>query len=303
MRKIVLLIVLSLCVTLSYAQPKTFKFEGRPLPDWIMGSTPVPHDDTYYYKVFEGMGEDMDEARNQAIVKAFQQATAFISTTITTSDIYKALEKGNSLNVISEEFTIPIYFTCEFSKKSFDGKSWHYWILCQLAVSGNKAPHFDTYFSDCNQHSIWDQKKYDAEHKIKRAENQANGKALLASVFIPGAGQMMKKHYLEGSLTLVGEAALLGAGIGTLFAARNKANILNSYGVDYKTYQSAQKSKPVLEGVSYACFGLAAVLYGINLWRAYAAEPKRRSYAFYPTIIPVENNTNYALGMGASIKF
>lgn len=134
---------------------------------------------------------------------------------------------------------------------------------------------------------------------------KSNTNAIIASAFIPGAGQMVKRHYTEGALTLVGEVALLGAGVGTYFGAKQQTKIMNSYGIDYATYQSAQKAKPIYQGVSYACFGLAAVLYGVNLWRAYTIEPKQHNYAFYPTIIPVENttNSNYALGLGATIKF
>lgn len=134
---------------------------------------------------------------------------------------------------------------------------------------------------------------------------KANTSAIIASAFIPGTGQMVKRHYTEGALTLVGEVALLGAGVGTYFGAKQQTKIMNSYGIDYATYRSAQKAKPIYQGVSYACFGLAAVLYGVNLWRAYTIEPKQRNYAFYPTIIPVENttNSNYALGLGATIKF
>lgn len=78
---------------------------------------------------------------------------------------------------------------------------------------------------------------------------------------------------------------------------------MNSYGIDYATYQSAQKARPIYRGVSYTCFGLAAVLYGVNLWRAYSLKPKQQQYAFYPAIIPVDNNNNYAFGLGANIKF
>jgi hypothetical protein len=281
------------------------KYEGRPMPDWIMGATPEPHNSSYYYKVFDSASPDREEARNLAIKKAFQQAMAFISNTVNSADVYEAIAEGRSLNVISETFSIPIYFTCEFSKKTPDGKQWVYWILCQIAVRGNVVPQFDTHFAECNSHAIWDKEREDCLKGIRDARKKANTSAIIASAFIPGAGQMVKRHYTEGALTLVGEVALLGTGVGTYFGAKQQTKIMNSYGIDYATYQSAQKAKPIYQGVSYACFGLAAVLYGVNLWRAYTLEPKQRNYAFYPTIIPVENttNSNYALGLGATIKF
>lgn len=134
-----------------------------------------------------------------------------------------------------------------------------------------------------------------------RKRHDAN--ALVASLFIPGLGQMIKYHYLEGGLTLGCEAALIGAGVGTYLAAKKKTTIMNSYNIDYDTYQSAANSKKALQGTSFAFFGLAVALYGVNLWRAYTLKPKKRSYAFYPTIIPTDDNTNFAFGMGATIKF
>lgn len=278
------------------------KYEGRPMPDWVMGATPEPHNNSYYYKVFDSANPDREEARNQAIKKAFQQAMAFISNTVNSADVYEAIAEGRSLNVISETFSIPIYFTCEFSKKTPDGKQWVYWILCQIAVRGNVVPQFDTHFSECTSRTIWDKEREDCLNGIRDAKKKANTSAIVASVFIPGVGQMLKEHYVEGALTLVGEVALLGAGVGTYFGAKQQTKIMNSYGIDYATYQSAQKAKPIYQGVSYTCFALAAVLYGVNLWRAYTLEPKQRNYAFYPTIIQTEN-TSYALGLGATIKF
>lgn len=278
------------------------QYEGRPMPDWVMGATPEPHNSSYYYKVFEGANSDREVARNQAIKKAFQQAMAFISVGVKADEVFAAIDRGNNLNVISETFSIPIYFTCEFAKRTPDGTKWVYWILCQIAVRGNVLPQFDTHFSDCNAHDMWDKEKEDCIKGIANAEKKSNARAIVASTFIPGLGQMNKGHYLEGSLTLVGEVALLGAGVGTLYAARKQTKIMNSYGIDYATYQAAQKARPIYQGVSYACFGLAAVLYGVNLWRAYTLEPKPRNYAFYPAIISTDNN-NYAYGLGATIKF
>lgn len=303
MKRLILTIILFVGIVDCYAEDNPCsKYDGRPMPDWIMGATPEPHNNTYYYKVFEGANSDREVARNMAIKKAFQQAITFIDATVNSADVFAAIEKGGNLNVLSDTYHIPIYFTCEFSKKTPDGTQWIYWILCQIAKKGNEVPQFDTHFTDCNTHAIWDKQKEDCLKEIKKAEQNKNAKALAISLFLPGFGQMTKKHYAEGSVTFVSELALIGAGVGTYFGAKKQTQIMNSYGIDYATYQSAQKAKPIYQGVSYACFGLAAVLYGVNLWRAYTLEPKQRNYAFYPTIISTEN-TNYALGLGATIKF
>ena len=303
MKRLILTIILFVGIVYCYAQDNPCaKYDGRAMPDWIMGATPEPHNNTYYYKVFEGANSDREVARNMAIKKAFQQAITFIDATVNSADVFAAIEKGGNLNVLSDTYHIPIYFTCEYSKKTPDGTQWIYWILCQIAIRGNVVPQFDTHFTDCNTHDIWDKQKEECLKGIKKAEQNKNAKVLAISLFLPGVGQMTKGHYVEGSVTLVGELALLGAGVGTYFGAKKQTQIMNSYGIDYATYQAAQKAKPIYQGVSYACFGLAAVLYGVNLWRAYTLEPKRRSYAFYPTIISTDN-TNYALGLGATIKF
>lgn len=300
-----ILLILCLFRTLgTYAQNAPCdQYEGRPMPDWVMGATPEPLNSSYYFKVFDGANSDREVARNQAVKKAFQQAMTFISVGVRADDVFAAIDReGYNMNVISETFSIPIYFTCEFAKKSPDGTKWIYWILCQIAVRGNIVPQFDTHFSDCNTHNIWDKEKEDCMNAMADAEKKTNIKSLAVSVFLPGVGQMLKHHYVEGGFTLGGEIVLLGAGVGTYLGAKQQTKIMNSYGIDYDTYQAAKKAKPIYQGISYTCFGLAAVLYGVNLWRAYTLEPKQRLYAFYPAIIPVENN-NYALGLGVNINF
>lgn len=143
-----------------------------------------------------------------------------------------------------------------------------------------------------------------ASSSEKEYRKRTDTNALVASLFIPGLGQMLKYHNVEGGVTLACEVTLLGIGVGTYFGAKKQINIMNSYGIDYNTYKSAANSKKVLQGTSYAFFGLAVALYGVNLWRAYTLKPNRRNYAFYPTIIPTNNDNNdYALGLGATIIF
>ena len=143
-----------------------------------------------------------------------------------------------------------------------------------------------------------------ASNSEKEYRKRTDTNALVASLFIPGLGQMLKYHNVEGGVTLACEVTLLGVGVGTYFGAKKQNNIMNSYGIDYNTYKSAADSKKALQGTSYAFFGLAVALYGVNLWRAYTLKPKRRNYAFYPAIIPNDkDNNNYAFGLGAKINF
>lgn len=298
------LIAANFCCLDTVAQNK----KRPPLPDWIF-EKPQRSNITFYYHVEKGVGETETEARNAAYTQAFMQVALKLGIPFNTEDISEAVASGTNVKLLSQRFTIPMNVVCYCARPNQEFGGWNYWLLCQIPEVGY-ADHarFDD-FNDCFKHERYDahQKEIAAAAERQRQDSlqiakSNNGKALAASIFIPGSGQMMKHHYAEGSLTLVGEVVLVGAGVGTYFMAQNQTKIMNSYGIDYATYQAAQKARPIYQGVSYTCFGLAAVLYGVNLWRAYSLEPKQRNYAFYPTIIPADNTT-YAVGLGATIKF
>jgi TM2 domain-containing membrane protein YozV len=277
------------------------------MPDWIIGEIPEPHNSSYYYKVFEGVDENMETARNQAIKKAFQQAMAFVSTSVNSSDVYQAIEHGSSLNVISETFSIPIYFTCEFFKELKDKKI-HYWILCQIAVRGNVIPQFNTHFTDCNTHDVWDNKKKEAEDTKQQHLKKINNTALAASIFVPGAGQMYKGEGGKGAGILVSELALIGGGVGTYFVGRKQLNIMKDKAVEYNAFCSAQKTYNTMRIISYTCYGAAAALHIFNICHAYLMSPNSQKFpniTYTPTVIPVNEYTTptYALGLGMIINF
>lgn len=310
MRKFISFVLLLLAMMAGsydlYAQAKR-----RPLPDWVF-EKPERSNITFYYHVERGFGETETEARNAAYTQAFMQVALKLGIPLNTEDISEAIASGTNVKMLSQRFTIPMNVACYTSRRDEETGGWNYWLLCQIPEIGYAdRVRFDD-FNDCFKFDKYNEfkAKMDADKERQKQDSlrivrSNNAKALAASIFIPGAGQMVKRHYVEGSLTLIGEVALLGAGVGTYFGAKQQTKIMNSYGIDYATYQAAQKAKPVYQGVSYTCFGLAAILYGVNLWRAYTIEPKQHNYAFYPTIIPVENttNSNYALGLGATIKF
>lgn len=310
MRKFISFVLLLLAMMAGsydlYAQAKR-----RPLPDWVF-EKPERSNITFYYHVERGFGETETEARNAAYTQAFMQVALKLGIPLNTEDISEAVASGTNVKMLSQRFTIPMNVACYTSRRDEETGGWNYWLLCQIPEVGYAdRARFDD-FNECFKFDKYNEFKEKREAEKERQKQDSlrivrsnNAKALAASIFIPGAGQMVKRHYVEGSLTLIGEVALLGAGVGTYFGAKQQTKIMNSYGIDYATYQAAQKAKPVYQGVSYTCFGLAAILYGVNLWRAYTIEPKQHNYAFYPTIIPVENttNSNYALGLGATIKF
>ena len=307
MRKLNIFLLL-LLVTISGSDTLFAQAKRRPLPDWIF-EKPQRSNITFYYHVEKGWGETETEARNAAYTQAFMQVALKLGIPLNTEDISEAIASGTNIKMLSQRFTIPMNVACFTSRPNEEMGGWNYWLLCQIPEVGYAdRARFDD-FNECFKFDKYQEfiDRREAEKARQRQDSlrivrDNNAKALAVSVFLPGVGQMIKRHYLEGTLTLVGEIALLGAGVGTHFAAKKQAKTMNSYGIDYDTYKSAQKAKPIYEGVSYACFGLAAVLYGINLWRAYTIEPKQSKYAFYPTLI-LTNDNNYALGLCANIKF
>lgn len=309
MRNFISFLFLLLALIVSSSDLMAQNKRRPPLPDWVW-EKPQRSNTTFYYHREKGTGETETEARNAAYTQAFMQVALKLGIPLNTEDISEAVANGTNVKLLSQRFTIPMNVVCYCSRKDEAMGGWNYWILCQVPEVGHADNvRFDD-FNDCYKHDkyIEFQERKEAEAEKRRQDSlritkSDNTKALIASLFVPGAGQLVKHHHIEGSITLVGEVALLGVGIGTYFGAKKQMDIMNSYGIDYATYQTAHKSIPVYQGVSYACFGLAAVLYGVNLWRAYTLEPKQRFYTFYPTIIPIENTNNYAFGLSANIKF
>lgn len=102
---------------------------------------------------------------------------------------------------------------------------------------------------------------------------QVNGTALAYSI-IPGLGLIQKGHTAEGVTYMVGDVALLGAGIGFNSHASSQKKIMNDRNTGIDEYNKAKSSYNSSRTASYICFGTAAGLYIINLIRSYVATPK-----------------------------
>ena len=152
----------------------------------------------------------------------------------------------------------------------------------------------------------WKQQQEDAEKAKVKAVRKVNGGALAASMFIPGLGQMLKGNYGEGSLTLIGEGALIGGGVAMLMLSNKQKTIMQdaSGTLSYDDYSSAKSKYNTYRYTSYGLFGAAAILYGVNLWRAWACKDKRvrNLQSFYPMVMP-EQNGGLAFGVGMTMNF
>lgn len=107
--------------------------------------------------------------------------------------------------------------------------------------------------------------------------NRENLKALAYSI-IPGVGLMTKGHYIEGACYLVADVALIGGGIGALSQSNKQSDLIKTGFLDRDQMLQAQKKRDNAKVASYCCFGAAAVVYVVNLYRSYVAKPKNKSW-------------------------
>lgn len=261
-RKEIVVSILSLVSFAVYAQEK---------PAWTV-KLPKATNNTYVYVCEYAIANSEVEARNQAIARVFQNAALRIGQPIESDMIFDAVQKGGNLTVIGKQYNIPIYKVCEYVEK-VQMYRYRVYVLCQVAVSGNLTPQFDYNFRGCT-----DSRQY------------SNGLALLKSVFVPGLGQMGKRRYTEGALTLTGEVLLVGGAITTYCLGKNQLELLKQEELTYDSYIATQKRYNGYRTANIALWSTAAALYVFNLYRAAAARPKyKNNLSFNPVIYPVGN--------------
>lgn len=298
--------VLTLCCVclsvLSFAQMQKPVFR----PDWMI-KTPRPENATFLYVVEHGEGLTQREALNQAIGRVFQSTANRIGQVVSTDEINRAVQAGTDYNVIARNLKVPINKVCEWPKQLEDN-TWIVYILCQVAKTGNITPEFVP-FTECLAHEEFDviMKRYNdmlqqQDLAKKRVVQKENGIALLESIFVPGLGQMLKGYYVEGSLMLAGELALIGGGIGTYCAAQNKLEIMKDKSGTYESFITARQQYNGLRAANYTLYGVTIALHAFNMYRAYTLKSKKSTYAFNPTIIPMEEDKS-AYGVCLTVNF
>ena len=129
----------------------------------------------------------------------------------------------------------------------------------------------------------------------------------MASAFIPGMGQMLKKQGGSGAAFLISEVALFGGGTACYFLGQEQSKIMKSAGTSYDEYVKAKNTKNTLDIAMYCCFGVGAAVHIANMVHAWFVENKNfpGRIAFVPAIIPVNELScpSYAMGAGVQIKF
>lgn len=278
----------------------------RPLPDWIF-EKPQRSNTTFYYHVEKGVGETETEARNAAYTQAFMQVALKLGIPLNTEDISEAIASGTNIRMLSQRFTIPMNVVCYFSRRNEEQGGWNYWLLCQIPEMGYAdRARFDD-FSDCYKIDKYKEliARRDAQEKAR--VRASNTRAIVASTFIPGLGQMIKGQGGAGAAFLVSELALFGGGTTCYFLGKENLKKSQAYGVSYDDYLAAQKNKQVCDIAMYTCFGIGAAVHITNMVHAWLCPDKhlQSALSFAPTLIPMNeySSPSYATGVGVQYKF
>ena len=251
-------------------------------PAWTK-KLPKAGNNTYMYVCESALAYSEADARNQAIARVFQTTANRLGQPVDAADVNAAVQSGTALEVISRQFNIPMNKVCEYVEK-VSGGMFRVYVLCQVAVAGNITVIWET-FNGCN-----DIHEYN------------NGVALLKSAFVPGLGQMGKRHYGEGIVTLTAEVALAGVGTACYLFSRRQLDIMRDSNVTYDDFSNAKKTYNSLRTTSYIAWGTAAAVYVFNLYRAFSISPKYKDgLSFAPAVLPA--NDGVAPGLQLTLKF
>ncbi len=248
-------------------------------PKWIT-TPPRADNDTYIYKVVSGTGFTIGEAKTKAFKEAIREAGASVT--------LPAISDNTDIQLLPQTYNIPIRIECHpyttIVKRGPEKDKYIVYLLCKVAQKGNIQVDWGRNFNKCN-------------------EEYSDGNALLFSAFIPGLGQIQKRRYGIGFITLLGEGGLVGAGTYCYLSAQNKLDVMHSENVSYTDFTKARDDYNKLKDASYVIWGVAAGLYVFNLITAYKITPHSKDgITFAPTVLPTET-TAPAPGVAMRIKF
>ncbi|MBR4564747.1 MAG: hypothetical protein IKO26_09885 [Paludibacteraceae bacterium] len=141
----------------------------------------------------------------------------------------------------------------------------------------------------------------------KELKKSSNTRAIVASTFIPGMGQMLKGQGGAGAAFLVSEVVLFGSGTVCYFLGQKQAKIMKSTGTTYEQYTNAKNKKNIMDIAMYSCFGVGAAVHIANMIHAWYVADKHLSanISFAPSIIQINEYSQpaYAYGAGVQIQF
>lgn len=146
-----------------------------------------------------------------------------------------------------------------------------------------------------------------ASSSEKEYRKRTDTNALVASLFIPGMGQMLKKRGGSGAAFLVSEVALFGGGTACYFLGQEQLKTMKAAGTSYNSYKEAKDMKGTLDIAMYTCFGVGIAVHIANMVHAWYVKDKHLpiSIAFVPAVIPTNelSTPSFATGAGIQVTF
>lgn len=303
MRKYPLFILLVLFLFPSFSMAELAKSK-KPRPDWVFAKpSPSPENrKTIDYYVGVGYGKTLEEATNKAKADALKQAIMSIGAQVSSSDLYKAEQDAEFLRVLIQQFEIPIKYLYEYFEPM--GDVYKMYILSQAAINSNVTPHYEVYVETFNKvHSFRDS----ISTANKTAIRRSNTRALAASAFIPGMGQMLKKQGGTGAAFLISELVIFGGGTACYFLGKEQSKIMKDVTTSYDDYRKAKNMKNTYDIAMYTAFGVGAAIHIANMVHAWYVKDKNLpvDVSFAPAILPINELSQplYAYGASVQIKF
>lgn len=273
MKRIIFLILLATVMNVAA--------QGDGRPGWLK-KKPKARNSTYTYVIERGSGSSINEAVNNALLKVIRTTMMRIGATVTWSEVNTALQNGEDWGNIVLEYNIPVNKVCEYAEEKDNG--FVVAVLCQVAKSGTIYPEFDEFYACADKRTY------------------SNGAAMLKSMFIPGLGQMGKRRYGAGCLTLIGEAALGGGAIGAYFAGNRQLSYMNAQSSPYMYNYYANRYNSC-RTIHLSCLSAAAVLYLYNIIRAASITPRYKNDYFALEPAMMQTDQTLAAGFNVTINF
>lgn len=308
-------ILISICCGTLYIYGQ-ITTNNRPLtPDWVSFS--LPDNDTFFFKRINISAKDVKgkfEADQLAQRMAFQAGADYLGYFINTRALNSSIrENGDDMYIDGDaDKKISARLVCEYQEPETRGSSKivTYWYLYEISKSGRKIAKFDTDF-DCSSRrktkALRDSIENANLRKVMEQQHHSNARAIAASTFIPGLGQMLKGQGGSGAAFLLSEVVLFGGGTACYFLGQNQAKTMKAVGTTYEQYTNAKKMKNVYDIAMYTAFGVGAVVHIGNMVHAWVVKDKHlpQNISFAPAIIPTNEllEPSYAYGLGVQIKF
>ena len=232
-------------------------------PTWIDGDLPIPSNNTYMYEIHSGIGNSIDEARNQCyeelVINSSTLGGALVYEDFTSQSTLKQKYTNGYLNEEIEEINKSIahskghehqlYSICV--DEYWEHKNGKYYVIRLYAKSELQGT------------PVFDELEY---------KNYYGVEGFVRSL-VPGWGQIYKGSKVKGGLIIVGEA--LGVG-GIVTSYSMKASYEKLMQEDPKHKKDYSMSADMWQNIGYGCIAFTAAVYIYNLIDAAVAPGARR---------------------------